>query len=470
MLFATLRAGFPADLSRPAIERPGAPPLGYADLLARSAAIAAALQAEGLAPGDRLLVLVDKSVEALLLYLAALRAGLVHVPVNPGAAARERAHFLADAAPRLVVDDATLARLAAAPPAPDFVDVPRGPDDLAALLYTSGTTGAPKGAMLSHQNLAANAATLIAAWSFTAADRLIHALPIFHVHGLFVATHCVLGAGARMLWLPGFDADAVLAELPRSTVLMGVPTFYTRLLARPELTAERCAGMRLFVSGSAPLPGEVHRSFVARTGHAILERYGMTETGMLASNPLEGPRVPGKVGPPLPGVELRIGDPDAAGIGSVEVRGDNVFRGYWQAPAKTADAFTADGWFVTGDLGRIDAQGYVELAGRAKDLIISGGLNVYPAEVEAVFEALPDVGEVAVIGVPHPDFGEAVVAVLAAGPGARLDAAAVADAARAELAAYKRPKHVALVDALPRNAMGKIEKAALRQRFAGLFA
>ena len=469
MLFQTLRAGFPADLARPAIERRDAPPVSYGDLIARSGGIAAALSAAGLTPGDRVLASVDKSVEALLLYLAALRAGLVYVPVNPGATARELAHFTADAAPRLVVDADALARLAAAPPAPDFADAARGPDDLAALLYTSGTTGAPKGAMLSHRNLAANAQTLTAAWAFTPADRLIHALPIFHVHGLFVATHCVLGAGARMLWLPGFDADAVLAELPRSTVLMGVPTFYTRLLARPELTAERCAGMRLFVSGSAPLPGEVHRAFQARTGHAILERYGMTETGMLASNPLAGPRVPGKVGPPLPGVDLRISGADADGIGAVEVRGDNVFRGYWQAPEKTADAFTADGWFVTGDLGRIDGAGYLELAGRAKDLIISGGLNVYPAEVEAVFEALPDVGEVAVIGVPHPDFGEAVVAVLAARPGARLDAEAVADAARAELAAYKRPKHLALVDALPRNAMGKIEKATLRQRFAGLF-
>lgn len=469
MLFDTLRAGFPADLDRPAIEQPDAAPISYAGLLARSGAIAAALGARGLAAGDRVLVQVEKSVDALFLYLACLRAGLVYVPINPGATARERDYFVADAEPALVVDQAVLAALAAAPAAP-FEEVTRGPDDLAAILYTSGTTGRSKGAMLSNGNLAANARTLIAAWRFSHQDRLIHALPIFHVHGLFVATHCVLGAGARMLWLPGFDADAILAALPAATVLMGVPTFYTRLLARPELNPERAGAMRLFVSGSAPLPAEVHRAFEAATGHRILERYGMTETGMLASNPHDGARVAGSVGPPLPGVDIRIADPDAAGVGGIEVRGPNVFGGYWRMPEKTAEAFTADGWFRTGDLGRFDADGYLFIVGRAKDLIISGGFNVYPAEVEAAIEVLPGVAEVAVIGVPHPDFGEGVVALLAARPGQAVDPAAVAAALRETLGAYKRPKAIEIVDALPRNAMGKIEKAALRQAYAGRFA
>jgi malonyl-CoA/methylmalonyl-CoA synthetase len=469
MLFDTLRAGFPADPDRPAIERPGLPSLSYRELLARSGAIAAALGARGLAPGDRVLVQVDKSVEALFLYLACLRAGLVYVPINPGATPRERAYFDADAEPALVVDADVLAALGAAPDAPAFDDVARGADDLAAILYTSGTTGRAKGAMLSNGNLAANARTLIDAWRFTGDDRLIHALPIFHVHGLFVATHCVLGAGARMLWLPGFDADAILAALPDSSVLMGVPTFYTRLLARPELTPDRAGAMRLFVSGSAPLPAEVHRAFEAATGQKILERYGMTETGMLASNPYDGARIAGSVGPPLPGVDIRIAAPDADGVGGIEVRGPNVFGGYWRMPEKTAEAFTADGWFRTGDLGRIDAAGYLSIVGRARDLIISGGLNVYPAEVEAAIEVLPGVAEVAVIGVPHPDFGEAVVAVVAARPGASVDPDGIAASLREVLGAYKRPKAIELVDALPRNAMGKIEKAALRRDYAGLF-
>lgn len=470
MLFATLRAGFPADLTQPAIEPIGSPALSYADLLARSGAMAHALGQRGLSAGDRLVVQVDKSVEALLLYLACLRAGLVYVPVNPGATARERDYFVADAEPALVVDAQLLAELTSAPPpGGEFADVARKADDLAAILYTSGTTGRSKGAMLSNGNLAANARTLIAAWRFTSADRLIHALPIFHVHGLFVATHCVLGAGARMLWLPGFDADAILAELPRSTVLMGVPTFYTRLLARPELTPDLAGAMRLFVSGSAPLPAETHRAFEAATGHQILERYGMTETGMLASNPYDGARVAGSVGPALPGVSIRIAAPDAHGVGGIEVKGPNVFSGYWRMPEKTAEEFTPDGWFRTGDLGRFDAAGYLSIVGRAKDLIISGGFNVYPAEVEAAIEGLPGVGEVAVIGVPHPDFGEGVVAVLAPKPGATIDREAVAAALRETLGAYKRPKAIEVVDALPRNAMGKIEKAALRRELAGLF-
>lgn len=469
MLFATLRTGFPADLSSPAVERTDAPPISYAELLARSGGMARALVARGLVPGDRVLVQVGKSVEALLLYLACLRAGLVYVPVNPGATARERDYFVGDAEPALVVDDGLLGELAGTPDAPGFEDVARDADDLAAILYTSGTTGHSKGAMLSHGNLAANARTLIAAWAFTVADRLIHALPIFHVHGLFVATHCALGAGARMLWLPGFDADSILAALPDSTVLMGVPTFYTRLLARAELTPARAASMRLFVSGSAPLPAETHRAFEAATGHRILERYGMTETGMLASNPYVGERVAGSVGPPLPGVSIRIAAPDDEGVGGIEVQGANVFQGYWRMPEKTAEEFTPDGWFKTGDLGRFDDAGYLSIVGRAKDLIISGGFNVYPAEVEGAIEVLPGIGEVAVIGVPHPDFGEGVVAVVAPKPGTSVDRSAIDAALRETLGAYKRPKAIEIVPALPRNAMGKIEKAALRRDYAGLF-
>lgn len=469
MLFETLRAGFAATPEAIAIERPGEADLSYADLLVRSGGMAAALQGRGLVPGDRVVVQLDKSVAALTLYLACLRAGLVYVPINPGATASERDYFIGDAAPSLFVDADVLEELAAAPERRDFADVPRSAEDLAAILYTSGTTGRSKGAMLSQGNLAANARTLVEAWRFTASDRLIHALPIFHVHGLFVATHCVLGAGARMLWLPGFDADAILAALPGATVLMGVPTFYTRLLARPELTPELARRMRLFVSGSAPLPAEVHRAFEAATGHRILERYGMTETGMLASNPYEGARVAGSVGPPLPGVDIRIAAPDGDGVGGIEVRGPNVFRGYWQMPEKTAEEFTADGWFKTGDLGRFDEAGYLSIVGRAKDLIISGGFNVYPAEVEAAIEVLPGVAEVAVIGVPHPDFGEGVVAVIAPRAGQEVDPDAIGAALRDVLGAYKRPKAIEVVDALPRNAMGKIEKAALRRDYAGLF-
>ena len=469
MLFSTLRAGFPADFSRPALVEPAGAPLSYAELLTRSGGVATALATRGLKAGDRMVVQTGKSVEALLLYLAAVRAGIVYVPLNPGYTRAELDYFLADAEPALFVDEAELARLASAPSA--AVDEPAlSGDDLAAILYTSGTTGRSKGAMLSQGNLASNAATLIREWRFTSADRLIHALPVFHVHGLFVATHCVLGSGASMLWLPGFDADAILAALPEASVLMGVPTFYTRLLGRAELTPERCANMRLFVSGSAPLSAETHREWEARTGHRILERYGMTETGMLSSNPYDGERRAGSVGPPLPGVDIRIAAPDGEGVGGIEARGPNVTRGYWRQPEKTAEAFTADGWFVTGDLGRFDRDGYLWIVGRAKDLIISGGFNVYPAEVEAAIEGLDGVAEAAVVGAPHPDLGEGVVAVLVPRPGAALDPQAIGDALREVLAAYKRPKLVLVREALPRNAMGKVEKAALRRELAGVFA
>jgi malonyl-CoA/methylmalonyl-CoA synthetase len=463
-LFATLRAGFPDDGEAPAIVEADGTAHRYLDLEARADGMAAALTDRGLRAGDRMIVQTGKSIDALFLYLAALRAGIVYIPLNPGYTRAEIDYFIADAEPRLFVDEAELNWLATAP-LKSFSDVSLSADDPAAILYTSGTTGRSKGAMLSQGNLASNAATLIREWRFTAADRLIHALPIFHVHGLFVATHCALGAGASMLWLPGFDADAILDALPSATVLMGVPTFYTRLLSRPELTPERCASMRLFVSGSAPLSAETHRAFENRTGHRILERYGMTETGMLASNPYGGKRVAGSVGPALPGVGVRIADPDEEGVGGIEVEGPNVTAGYWRNPDKTAESFTGDGWFITGDLGRIDEDGYLWIVGRAKDLIISGGFNVYPAEVEAAMETLPGVAEVAVVGAPHPDFGEAVVAVVVG----TVSAAEVTHALRDQLAAYKRPKLVRIVDVLPRNAMGKVEKAVLRRDLAEAF-
>ena len=467
-LYATLSRGFPADLHRPALITPGGATTSYSDLIARSGGIAAALSGRGLRPGDRMLVQTGKSVEALLLYLAAIRTGIVYVPLNPGYTASEIDYFVRDAEPALFVDPEELARLGAAPraefAAPDLAD-----QDLAAILYTSGTTGRSKGAMLSQRNLAVNAATLIREWRFTAADRLIHALPIFHVHGLFVAIHCVLGSGAAMLWLRGFDADAILAAMPESSVLMGVPTFYTRLLAHPGLCPETSAAMRLFISGSAPLSAETHGLWEKRTGHRILERYGMTETGMLASNPYDGERRAGSVGPPLPGVEIRIDAPDADGAGGIEVRGANVTGGYWRNPEKTAEAFTDDGFFRTGDLGRFDEDAYLWIVGRAKDLIISGGFNVYPAEVEAAIEALPGVAEAAVIGAPHPDFGEGVVAVIVRQADASVSEQDLLASLSKTLASYKRPKRVVVRDELPRNAMGKVEKAALRKELAAIF-
>ena len=358
----------------------------------------------------------------------------------------------------------------------DFADVARGPDDLAAILYTSGTTGRSKGAMLTHDNLLSNALALCDIWRFTAADRLIHALPIFHTHGLFVATNVVLLSGASMVFLPKFDADEVLRLMPRATVLMGVPTFYVRLLQHPGLTREATAGMRLFVSGSAPLLAETHAAFGARTGHAILERYGMTETNMNTSNPYDGDRVAGTVGFPLPGVDLRVTEPEsgaplpAGETGMIEVRGPNVFKGYWRMPEKTAAEFRPDGFFITGDLGKVDARGYVHIVGRGKDLVISGGFNVYPKEVETEIDQLDGVVESAVIGVPHPDFGEGVVAVVVRGKGAALDEAAVMAGIRDRLARYKQPKAVVFADDLPRNTMGKVQKNVLRERHGKLFA
>ena len=469
--------------------------LTYAGLRALSAQLAHALLALGVKPGDRVAAQVEKSPEAIALYLACVRAGAVWLPLNTAYTRSELAYFVEDSEPALFVAapgredmvtgvpvatlgtdgrSGSLMELAAQQPAL-FDDVLRGPDDLAAILYTSGTTGRSKGAMLSHENLASNARTLARLWQFTDRDVLLHALPIYHTHGLFVATNSVLMSGAAMLFLPKPDMDDMFRLMPQATVMMGVPTFYTRLLADARLTRAATKHMRLFVSGSAPLLSETHRDWQERTGHAILERYGMTETNMNTSNPYDGARVAGTVGPPLPGVEIRITDPETGqplaggGIGMIEVRGPNVFKGYWRMPEKTVAEFRADGFFVTGDLGVIDANGYVAIVGRGKDLVISGGFNVYPKEVESEIDALPGVVESAVIGVAHPDFGEGVTAVVAKKADVALTEAGVIGVLKDRLAAYKLPKRVLFVEDLPRNAMGKVQKALLRETYKDLY-
>ena len=462
----------------------------YRDLLAETGRMANALGALGLAGGDRLLVQVEKCPEVLSLYLACLRTGVVFLPVNPGYTVAETAHFLSDAEPALaLVEAGRVAGIAAlgaramaldaflatvAGQGEDFTDPAHAPGDLAAILYTSGTTGRSKGVMLSRENLASNAEALVGLWRFTEGDVLLHALPVFHTHGLFVATNCVLYAGASMIFQRSFAPDAVLAALPQATVMMGVPTFYSRLLADPRLDRAVCGGMRLFISGSAPLSPATHAEWRARTGHAILERYGMTETNMITSNPYDGERRAGTVGMPLPGVEVRVTGPDGAEVaqgeaGAIEVRGPNVFGGYWRLPEKTAEEFRAGGWFVTGDLGAFDADGYLSILGRAKDLVITGGLNVYPAEVEAALDDLPGVAASAVIGLPHADFGEAVVACVIPAAGAALDEGTIRSALRERLAAFKIPKRVLVLPEFPRNAMGKVQKAELRKQHADLF-
>jgi malonyl-CoA/methylmalonyl-CoA synthetase len=416
----------------------------------------------GAKPGDRVLVQAEKSVEGALLYLASLRAGLVYVPLNTAYTAAELGYFIGDAEPALVFAPGhrDLAELDAKPA--DFETVARGPDDLAAILYTSGTTGRSKGAMLSHANLASNALVLKDYWRWQQGDVLIHALPIYHVHGLFVALHGALLNGSTMLWHKGFDPDAVLADMARATVLMGVPTFYVRLAAHPGLTRTAVANMRVFISGSAPLLEATFAAFEAKTGHQILERYGMTEAGMICSNPYDGERIPGTVGFPLPGVEARLSD------GVLEIRGPNLFKGYWRNPEKTAEDMRPDGFFITGDMATIAEDGRVAIVGRAKDLIIAGGLNIYPKEIELAIDAVPGVSESAVIGVPHPDLGEGVVAVVTRTDPA-LDEAAVL-AGIADLARFKQPRRIIFADSLPRNAMGKVQKAALREAHRDLFA
>ena len=489
-----------AGSDRPALEAPGGLRLSFKELVQASGRMAGALAELGVKPGDRIAVQVEKSPANLVLYLASLRAGAVYLPLNTAYTLSEVGYFVGDSEPSLIVCDPSaragmqalaqssgarvecldaagqggLAEIAARQPA-DFNTVARADDDLAAIVYTSGTTGRSKGAMLTHANLASNASTLARVWRFTSGDVLIHALPIYHVHGLFVAINVLLMAGGTMIFLPRFDPGEIVGLMPSATTLMGVPTFYTRLLRHAGLTPEAVSSMRLFVSGSAPLLAETHREWRARTGHAILERYGMTETGMNVSNPYDGERVAGTVGLPLPGVEVRITDPETGAaiprgrIGMIEVRGPNVFKGYWRMPEKTAQEFRADGFFITGDLGTVGQDGYVSIVGRGKDLIITGGLNVYPIEVEEKIDALPGVVESAVVGLPHPDFGEAVTAVAATGGGAHPTEAQVLAALEADLAAFKRPKRVIFVDELPRNTMGKVQKAALRAQYLSLY-
>ncbi|WP_374468817.1 AMP-binding protein [Phenylobacterium sp.] len=463
-LYDRLAAGFPADRTKPCFLLSDGSAVSYGELEEQVGRVAGRLVAEGVQPGDRVALQAEKSVAGVIVYLAALKAGAVYLPLNAAYTPAEVDYFLKDAEPAVFITDdvayvreaANHRRLARA--------VPRTAADLAAIIYTSGTTGRSKGAMLSHGALAANAVALHQAWGITPDDVLLHALPIFHVHGLFVALHCAFLSGCPMVWLAKFSDGEVLAGLSRATVMMGVPTFYTRLLANPAFGAEAAAGVRLFISGSAPLLPSTFAEFEARTGQRILERYGMSEAVIITTNPLHGERIAGSVGFPLPGVELRIGGGEETGV--IEIRGPSVFGGYWRMPEKTAEEFTADGFFVTGDVGRQDADGRVWISGRAKDLIISGGYNVYPKEVELVLDETSGVVESAVIGVPHPDFGEAVVAVVI---GRGEEAALIAEARR-QLAAYKAPKRVVFVDELPRNAMGKVQKNLLRDRYAGLFA
>jgi len=509
-LFAALRAAFPPDLDATAVETDNGLFYSWRDLDRASAMIANLLDALKLEPGARIAVQVEKSVEAMLLYLATLRAGYVFLPLNTAYQSAEIAYFIGNAEPAVVVcssanahwigpiaqsagthhvftldDDRTGTLLEVAAQCSDRHTIAqKAEDDMAAILYTSGTTGRSKGAMLTHRNLLSNAEVLKDYWGWTATggpegrgDVLIHALPIFHVHGLFVALHGALLNGSKMLWFGKFDPKRVAARLPDATVFMGVPTLYVRLLAEPGLTKKAVRNMRLFVAGSAPLLIETFNEWQQRTGHTILERYGMSETAMLTSNPydpVQGERRGGTVGFPLPGVQLRVRDDQGRDcltdeIGGIEVSGPNVFAGYWRMPEKTREEFTHDGFFKTGDVGKIDGLGYVTIVGRSKDLIISGGYNVYPAEIEGFINDLPGVAESAVIGVPHADFGEVGVAVITARAGATVDGDAILATLKRQLANFKIPKRCFIVAELPRNTMGKVQKALLREQHKALF-
>ena len=515
-LFAALRAAFPSDLNATAVETDNGLNYSWRDIERATAMLANLLVSLKLPAGSRIAVQVEKSVEAMLLYLATLRAGYVFLPLNTAYQSAEIEYFIGNAEPAVVVcsqknfgwvskiafkagtrhvftldDDRSGTLLERASHCPDrHVTAHRGADDLAAILYTSGTTGRSKGAMLTHGNMLSNAVMLKDYWGWTATggpdgrgDVLIHALPIFHVHGLFVAIHGALINGSKMIWMAKFDPKAVIAAMPRATVFMGVPTLYVRMLAEPGLTKEAARHMRLFISGSAPLLIETFNDWRTRTGHTILERYGMSETVMLTSNPYaadtrhggQDERRGGTVGFALPGVGLRVradagGEAAVGEVGGIEVRGPNVFPGYWRMPEKTKEEFTDDGWFKTGDVGRVDKRGYVTIVGRAKDLIISGGYNVYPAEIESYLNELPGVAESALVGVPHPDFGEVGVAVLIARPGATPDPDAVIATLKGQLANFKIPKRCFVVPELPRNTMGKVQKNLLREQYKGLFA
>jgi len=498
-LYAHFQQRFPTDLSQQLLVTAEGRSVSYGNADAACARIASYLLQLGAVPGDRVTVQVEKSVESLFLYLACLRAGLVYHPLNTAYKAAELEYFLANAQPSIVVcssgTQATMQSVLAGNAATTLLTLDADGsgslmqgvselsstmageagiahcdgDDMATLLYSSGTTGQPKGIMLSHDNLRENALTLVQAWGFDASDRLLHMLPIYHVHGLFVAVSCVLMSGASMAWHSAFSDQAALAALPDCTVMMGVPTFYTRLLANADFGPACCGTMRLFISGSAPLLTETFNEFEKRSGHTILERYGMTETGINTSNPLIGERRAGTVGPALPGVTVRVVDDCGEGLadgatGNLQVRGPNVFSGYWRMPEKTAEDFTGDGFFNTGDKATIDADGYVSIVGRAKDMIISGGLNIYPKEIEQVIDDIPGIAESAVIGVADADFGEVVLAVIVA-DGAAPGAAEVISACKAVLANFKLPKRVEFVESLPRNAMGKVQKNLLRDQF-----
>ena len=508
-LFVALRDAFPADLDRAAVETDNGLSYSWRDLDRATAMMANLLDSLDLPPASRIAVQVEKSVEAMVLYLATLRAGHVFLPLNTAYQSTEIEYFIGNAEPAVVVcspknhgwvskiaftagtqyvftlgDDRTGSLLERAAHCSDgHVPAVRSDDDLAAILYTSGTTGRSKGAMLTHGNMRSNALMLRDYWQWQPDDVLIHALPIFHVHGLFVAIHGALINGSKMIWLSKFDPKLAISKFPEATVFMGVPTLYVRMLAEPSLTKAQAAHMRLFISGSAPLLIETFTEWQRCTGHTILERYGMSETVMLTSNPC-GPdarhggateRRGGTVGFPLPGVTLRVMEEDGKAvapgeIGGIQVKGPNVFKGYWRMPEKTAEEFTADGFFRTGDVGKVDERGYVTIVGRSKDLIISGGYNVYPAEIEGVINDMPGVAESAVIGVPHPDFGEVGVAVIIAKPGATVDPDRVIAELKAKLANFKIPKRCVMVDELPRNTMGKVQKNLLRDQYKGAFA
>lgn len=489
-----------ANRDKPFLYLPDSSTLTYAAFLRKTAQFAHALFDAGLAPGDRLAAQVHKSPEALALYAACVQAGVVFLPLNTAYTQDELSYFVENSGARMLVCDpkrhdavvslaarqeAVLHTLGASGDGSlvaasdiksvEFDTIDRSPDDLAAFLYTSGTTGRSKGAMLTHQNLLSNALTLLRAWQFSENDTLLHALPIFHTHGLFVATNVALAVGCSMIFLPRFETDEVIRELPKSTVMMGVPTFYTRLLDDPRLSPELTCDIRLFVSGSAPLLADTHVRFEQRTGHRILERYGMTETNMNTSNPYDATRKPGTVGFPLPDVAIKITDPETGktlpqgAVGQIEVRGPNVFKGYWQMPDKTAAELRPNGFFITGDLGSFDDEGYLQIVGRGKDLIISGGYNVYPKEIEVLLDAQPGVRESAVVGIPHADFGETPVALIVPEAGVTPDANILAKTVSAKLARYKHPRTILLVEDLPRNTMGKVQKNVLREQYKDLF-
>jgi len=498
-LYTLFRSRFPQDLDDCWLETEDAKYYSWRDLERGTAKIAHLFASLQLPPGSRIAAQVEKSPEALMLYLATVRAGFVYLPLNTAYRASEMEYFIGNATPAVVVcspknfgwitqiafragtrhvftlDEPHQGRNSgtllsrAVHHADNFDTVYRDPDDLAAILYTSGTTGRSKGAMLSHDNLASNIRVLQEAWQWQKGDVLLHALPLFHIHGLFVAAHGALMNGSKTIFLSKFESTSVLRHLPRATVFMGVPTYYVRLLSEPAFGHDACKNIRLFVSGSAPLLTETFETFVEKTGHTILERYGMSETAMLTSNPYQGPRKAGTVGPPLPGVSVRVMNQEnqvcgTDEIGDIQVSGPNIFKGYWQMPEKTAEEFTEDAYFKTGDVGRIDADGYLSIVGRSKDLIISGGYNVYPKEIESVIDEMPGVLESAVIGVPHADFGEAVVAVVVMRDGASLSEAALIDTLKTCIANFKVPKRVHFVAELPRNTMGKVQKNVLREQ------